>query len=154
LVQLSALQGDGISQLLTLLEQHLPEGPRYYEKEQITDLYEREIAVDLIREAALYHLREEVPHEMAVRLDTYEDRGASAAYIAATLFVNRDSHKGIVIGKGGSMLKTIGSSARKEIEALTGRKVYLELRVKVGKNWRDDPEMLRRLGYISTRSLE
>lgn len=151
---LSALRGDGVANLLERVAEHLPEGPRYYEEEQVTDLYEREIAVDLIREAALLHLREEVPHEMAVRLDSYEDRSNAAAYIAATLFVNRDSHKGIVIGKGGSMLKTIGSTARKEIEGLTGRKVFLELRVKVGKNWRDDPDMLRRLGYISTRSVD
>jgi GTP-binding protein Era len=153
-VRISALSGEGVDTLLEACLKYLPNGPLYYDPEQVTDLYEREIAIDLIREAALVRLRDEVPHEMAIRLDSYEDRGESAAYIAATLFVNRESHKGIVIGKGGSMLKTIGSNARQEIEKLTGRKVYLELRVKVSKNWRDDPEMLRRLGYIRTRSGE
>ena len=145
----SALYGDGCEQLMQQVISLLPEGPPYYDNDQVTDLYEREIAVDFIREAALNNLREEVPHEMAVRLDSYEDRGETAAYIAATLFVNRDSHKGIVIGKGGAMLKTIGSHARQQIEALTGRKVFLELRVKVSKNWRNNADLLRLLGYSS-----
>jgi GTP-binding protein Era len=151
-IAVSALYGDGCERLLQQVIERLPDGPPYYSEDQITDLYEREIAIDFIREAALNNLREEVPHEMAVRLDSYEDRGEKAAFISATLFVNRDSHKGIVIGKGGEMLKTIGSYARQQIEELTGRKVYLELRVKVNKNWRNDPEILRLLGYISRPS--
>jgi GTPase Era involved in 16S rRNA processing len=109
---------------------------RFYDEDQITDLYERDIAADLVRESALVHLRDEVPHGIAVRVDEFTERGEEGAYIAATLFVERDSHKGIVIGKGGEMLKRIGSTARKEIEAMSGRKVFLELRVKVNKNWR------------------
>jgi GTP-binding protein Era len=144
---LSALLGDGSDQLLAEILERLPEGPKYYDEDQVTDLYERDIAADLIREAALQHLREEVPHSIAVRLDEYKDRGDSTAFISATLLLNRESHKGIVIGRGGEMLKTIGSTARKEIEALTGRTVFLELHVKVSKNWRNDPSVLRSLGY-------
>jgi GTP-binding protein Era len=113
----------------------------------VTDLYEREIASDLVREACLKLLKEEVPHSLAVRVDEFTDRSDSLAYISATLIVDRESQKSIVIGKGGSMLKEIGSLARQEIEEMTGRKIYLELRVKVQKNWRDDPQMLKVLGY-------
>ncbi|MCE5207759.1 MAG: GTPase Era [Chloroflexi bacterium] len=146
---ISSKRGDGIPGLLKDVEELLPKGPHYYEEDQITDLYEREIAIDLIRAAALIHLRDEVPHEMAVRLEDYEDRSGKAAYISATLLVNRETHKGIVIGKEGAMLKTIGSEARKQIEELTGRKVFLELHVKVSKNWRDNPELLGKLGYVT-----
>ena len=110
-------------------------------------VYEREIATELIREAALVYLQQEVPHALAVRLDEFTERGEAGAYIAATLFVERDSQKGIVIGDGGAMLKKIGSAARKEIETMSGRKVFLELRVKVAKDWRNDEAVLRRLGY-------
>ena len=144
---LSAKNGDGLSQLLEMITNLLPEGPQYYEEDQITDLYEREIAADLIREAALRHLRDEVPHSIAVRIDEYKDREESGAYIAVTIFVSRESHKGIVIGQRGKMLKKIGSTARRAIEEMSGRRVYLELRVKVNKNWRNNPVILRRLGY-------
>jgi GTP-binding protein Era len=95
----------------------------------VTDLFERELAADLIREAALNLLRDEVPHGIAVRIDQFTERNEHGAYIEATLFVERESHKGIVIGKGGRMLKQIGSTARYEIENMSGRKVYLRLRV-------------------------
>jgi GTP-binding protein Era len=101
----------------------------------------------LIREAALLNLREEVPHGVAVRIDEFKERENGMAYIAATLFVERESQKGIVIGEGGKMLKIIGSMARTEIEAMGGRRVFLELRVKVLKDWRNDEEWLRRFGY-------
>lgn len=146
-LQLSAQTGYHRDQLLREIIEHLPEGPALYDVEQITDLYEREISVDLIREAILVHLRDEVPHATAVRIDEYRERGETGAYIAATLFVERESHKPIVIGQGGEMLKKIGSTARKEIEAMSGRKVYLELRVKVEKNWRNNPDTLRLFGY-------
>ena len=125
-------------------------GP-FFEEEQITDLYEREIAIDLIRAAAMRLLRDEVPHSVAVGLDEYKDRDEGLAYIAATLFVERDSQKGILIGKGGEMLKHIGMEARKSIETMTGGKVYLDLRVKVAQNWRNDPRFLRQLGYRSEK---
>jgi GTP-binding protein Era len=150
-VFLSALHGQGSQQLLAEIIELLPEGPKYYDEDQVTDLYERDIAADLIREAALQHLREEVPHSIAVRIDDYKDRGDNAAFISATLLLNRESHKGIVIGRGGEMLKTIGSTARQEIEALTGRTVFLELHVKVSKNWRNDPSALRSLGYTTRK---
>jgi len=144
---ISATRGDNCPALLETLIAAMPEGPQYFPEEQITDLHERDIAVDLIREAALIFLREEVPHGIAVRLDEYKDRDEKTTYLAATLLLEREAHKPIVIGKNGAMLKRIGTSARKEIETMTGRKVFLELRVKVKKDWRDDEETIRKLGY-------
>ncbi|MBA4380290.1 MAG: GTPase Era, partial [Anaerolinea sp.] len=144
---ISATRGDGRADLLQSLISHLPVRPPEFPEEQVTDLYEREIAAELIREAALVFLREEVPHSLAVRMDEFTERGEAGAYIHATLFVEKVSQKGIVIGEGGVMLKKIGSAARKEIEAMSGRKVFLELRVKVAKDWRDDEAALRRFGY-------
>ena len=129
----------------------LPQGALFFTEDQVTDLYEREIAVDLIREAALLHLEEEVPHCIAVRMDEFSERRADLSYIAATLFVERESQKGIVIGKGGEMIKKISSSARQSIETMTGRQVFLELRVKVSSNWRNNPSALRWLGYAKER---
>jgi len=144
---LSATRGEGIKDLLALLIARLPVRPPEFPEDQITDQYEREIATELIREAALIYLQQEVPHALAVRLDEFSERGERGAYIAATLFVERDSQKGIVIGEGGTMLKKIGAAARKEIETMSGRKVYLQLRVKVAKDWRNDEAALRRFGY-------
>jgi GTP-binding protein Era len=143
----SATSRLGLEDLIAALTARLPVRPAEFPEEQLTDLYEREIAAELIREAALIFLRDEVPHAMAVRLDEFTERGEEGAFISATLFVERDSQKGIVIGEGGAMLKKIGSAARKEIEAMSGRKVFLELRVKLSKNWRDDEDALRRFGY-------
>jgi GTPase len=151
IMPLSAATGFQRNQLMDRVIELLPEGEPFYDEEQITDLYERDIAADLVREAALVHLRDEVPHGIAVRVDEYTERGEEGAYIAATLFVERDSHKGIVIGKGGEMLKRIGSTARKEIEAMSDRKVFLELRVKVNKNWRTNTDALRMLGYFTEK---
>jgi GTP-binding protein Era len=149
---ISAARGDGRAELLRALIDRLPVRPPEFPEDQVTDLYEREIVADLIREAALVYLREEVPHALAVRLDEFTERGDSGAFIAATLFVEHDSQRGIVIGEGGGMLKKIGAAARKEIEAMSGRKVFLQLRVKVAKDWRDDEAALRRFGYkIKTR---
>ncbi|NMC53479.1 MAG: GTPase Era [Chloroflexi bacterium] len=146
-IEISALTGAGQSSLMDLLVSSLPAGPKYFPEDTVTDLYERDIAADLIREAALVHLRDEIPHAMAVRIDEYLERGETGAKISATLFVERDSQKGIVIGKGGSMLKEIGSTARKEIERMSGRKVFLDLRVKTSLNWRNDPHALRLFGF-------
>jgi GTP-binding protein Era len=144
---ISATTGYHCDSLLDAIVQHLPDGQPFFDAEQVTDFYERDIAADLVREAALIHLREEVPHCISVRIDEYTERGETGAYIAATLFVERESQKGIVIGQGGTMLKKIGAAARQQIEAMSGRKVFLELRVKVEANWRSSPEALRRLGY-------
>lgn len=144
---LSAASGAGRAELLRAVVELLPEGQPFYDSEQVTDLYEREIAADLVRQAALILLRDEVPHAIAVRVDEYTERSEQGAYIAATVFVEKESQKSIVIGKGGEMIKKIGSLARREIETMSGRKVYLELRVKVNPGWRENPAALRLLGF-------
>jgi GTP-binding protein Era len=144
---ISARDGLGVQDLVNWLKERLPAGEAFFPHDQVTDYYEREIAADLIREAALEHLREEVPHSIAVRIDEYTERDESGAYIASTIFVEKDSQKGIVIGRDGSMLKVIGTDARKAIEAMSSRKVFLELRVKVNKNWRSNADFLRQMGY-------
>jgi GTP-binding protein Era len=146
-MRVSAARRLGLGELLEALIQAVPEREAEYPEDQITDLYEKEIAGDLIREACLIKLRDEVPHGMAIRIDEFTERENGMAYIAATIFVERESQKGIVIGDGGKMLKAIGSAARKEIEEMGGRKVFLELRVKVSKDWRNDANMLKQLGY-------
>ena len=141
----SATRGDSMSELLQRLESHLPVSEPFFPEEQVTDLYEREIAADLIREACLNILRDEIPHGIAVRVDDFQERGETGAYIVATVFVEKESHKPIVIGERGAMLKRIGSAARQEIEAMSGRKIFLELRVKLRKNWRDDENVIRQM---------
>jgi GTP-binding protein Era len=143
----SATRGDGRADLIQSLISFLPERDPDYPEDQITDFHERDIASDLIRESALNFLRDEVPHALNVRIDEFTERGEMGAYIAATILVERESQKGIVIGEGGAMLKKIGSAARKEIEAMSGRKVFLEVRVKVLKDWRNDEDALRRFGF-------
>jgi GTP-binding protein Era len=142
---ISATRGDNRDALLAAMLERLPEGEPFYPEEQVTDMFERDIAGELIREAALLLLREEIPHGIAVRVDEFTERGETGAFISATVIVERESHKPIVIGQGGSMLKKIGSMARKEIETMSGRKVFLELRVKVRKNWREDERAVRQL---------
>jgi GTP-binding protein Era len=151
IVKISAAKKIGVDQLLERLISLLPERPAEYPEEQVTDSYERDIAADLIRESCLKILRDEVPHSLAVRVDEFKERENGMAYIAATIFVERESQKGIVIGEGGKMLKSIGSAARKEIEDMSGRKVFLEVRVKVSKDWRDNQNMLNQFGYIKRK---
>lgn len=146
-ISISATQNLYLADLLNLLISLSPIHPPEFDEEQVTDSYERDIAADLIREACLHKLRDEVPHGVGVRVDEFTERENGMLYIAATVFVERESQKGIVIGEGGKMLKQIGSSARKEIEEMGGRPVFLELRVKVLKDWRNDENALRRLGY-------
>ena len=147
----SCRSGQGIPELIAELKSRLPEGPAFYDPDQITDLYEREIASDLIRESLLKNLDDEIPHSIAVRIEEYKDRSETNSYINATLLLDRESHKGIVIGKDGEMIRKIGQDARREIEKLTGRKIFLELRVKVMKNWRDDENLLRQLGIAKSK---
>jgi GTP-binding protein Era len=147
----SAATGTGLPELLKMLWQRAPEGQPLYPEDQVTDAYERNIAADLVREAALNLLRDEVPHGIAVRVDEFTERGESGAKIDATIFVERESHKGIVVGAGGSMIKQIGQAARIEIEAMSGRKVFLELRVKVKKDWRDDEKLMGQMGYTKRK---
>jgi GTPase len=146
-VSISALKNQGLNELVLLLVSLLPERTPEFEEDQITDSYEREIAADLIREAALLKLRDEVPHGIAIRVDEFSERPNGVTYIAATVFVERDSQKGIVIGEGGKMLKQIGTKAREEIEAMGSHPVYLQLRVKVEKDWRNNENVLKRFGY-------
>ncbi|MBI5823851.1 MAG: GTPase Era [Chloroflexi bacterium] len=146
-MEISAAKRLGLGELLETLIQLLPQRMPEYPEEQITDAYERDIAADLLRETCLIQLRDEVPHSLAVRVDEFKERENGMAYIAATIFVERESQKGIVIGEGGKMLKSIGSAARKEIEEMGGRKVFLELRVKVSKDWRDNQNALNQFGY-------
>ncbi len=144
---LSATTGQGRDDLLLRIVKALPRGPRFYPEDQLSDAPVREIVAEIVREKALLHLHEEVPHAVAVVVDEFKRRDESATYIGATIYVERDSQKGILIGKGGGMLKRIGADARPEIEDLVGTKVFLELWVKVLKNWRKDEAALRRLGY-------
>lgn len=145
-IRISAITRAGQEALLERIIQLLPEGPNYFPDEQITSTYEREIAEDLIRAAALSYLHDEVPYGIYVRVDDYKTRENNMLYIHATLILERESHKGIVIGKGGSMIKKISTAAREEIEEMSGNPVFLELKVKVEKNWRNDLNFLRRYG--------
>jgi GTP-binding protein Era len=144
---ISATRGDNLEKLLGHIISALTEGPQLYPEEDVTQTHVRDLAAEFIREAALNLLEEEVPHGVAVEIDEFQERGESNAFISATLYVERDSHKGIVIGRGGAMLKQIGSLARQEIEAMLGGKVFLELYVKVRPNWRKSQADVQRLGY-------
>jgi GTP-binding protein Era len=144
---ISALHRDNLERLMEVMIEHLPPGPRFYPEEQITDQQLRFMAAELIREQALGHLRHEIPYSIAVIVDQFKERSEDLTYINATLFVERDTQKAIVLGQGGRMIKQIGRDARREIEDLLGTRVYLELWVKVRKKWRKDENELRRLGY-------
>jgi len=146
-ISISATKNQNLNELIELLVSLCPFRAPEFEEEQVTDSYERDIAADLIREACLHNLREEVPHGVGVRIDEFKERENGMLYIGATIFVERDSQKGILIGEAGSMMKAIGSAARKEIEEMGGRPVFLELRVKVLKDWRNDESAMLRLGY-------
>ncbi len=148
-IEISALSKKYLKELLERIIELLPEGPQFYPEDQVTDKQEREISEDLIRAACLVYLMDEIPHSIAVRVDEFSERDENTAYIHATIFVERESHKGMVIGKQGAMLKQIGTLARQEIEQMSGRSVFLELKVKVASNWRNDPFMLARFGYGS-----
>ncbi len=142
-----ATRGVNLDKLLGLIVTALPEGPRYYPGDQVTDQTEREIAAELIREQVLRYTRQEVPHAVAVVVEEFKEQESGVVYVAANVFVERDTQKGIIIGRRGQMLRQIGTAARQEIERLTGGRVYLDLWVKVRKGWRRDERELRRLGY-------
>ena len=143
----SAKRGDNLDALLDLIVKSLPEGPQLYPEDEVTQTHLRDLAGELIREAALNALEQEVPHGIAVEIEEFTERKTAPTYVAATLFVEKESHKGIVIGKGGSKLKQIGTTARTEIEKLLEKPVYLELHIKVRKDWRKSESDVRRLGY-------
>ncbi|MFA5110748.1 MAG: GTPase Era [Desulfobaccales bacterium] len=148
IIPVSGLQGDGVEALVAEILKFLPASPPLYPPDQETDSTERFLVGELIRERVLHHTSEEIPHAVAVQIEEFdESRRPQLVKIRAVIFVERDSQKGILIGKKGRMLKTIGAEARAEIEPLLGARVFLELWVKVWKNWRKDPKALRVLGY-------
>jgi len=148
IVPISALQGNNVSRLIDILSENLEEGFQYFPADQITDHPERFLVSEMIREKVLHLTREEIPHSVAVVVDSMKrDEESDKVHIRATIMVERDSQKGIVIGKGGAMLKKIGTMARKDIELMLGDKVFLETWVKVKKNWRDKKLDLADFGY-------
>ena len=146
-VPISAVTREQLDVLSDVLLELMPESPPLYEDEQITDEAEDDRIAELIREAALEGAREELPHSLAATVDDREEREDGLLELYASIYVERDSQKGIVIGKGGSRLRDVGETARHEIEKLLGRRVYLSLRVKVLKEWQRDPKALGRLGF-------
>ncbi len=148
IVPLSALRGDNTDVLIDLIFKYLPYGPMFYDEDTITDQPERQIVAELIREKALHALSEEIPHGIAVTIERMKEReNGGIIDIDATIICERDSHKGIIIGKGGAMLKKIGTNARFEIERLLDSKVNLKLWVKVKKDWRDSDFLIKNFGY-------
>lgn len=148
---LSALNSDGVAQLVEEIKTLLPEGPRYYPIDQVSEANMRYIAAEVVREKVMLATEQEIPHSVAVEIVEYKERSEDMTYISATLYVERDSQKGIIIGKGGDMIKRLGREARAELETMLGTQVYLDLRVKVLKNWRSDDKLMRRLGYRISR---
>jgi GTPase len=146
IIPLSALTGDGLDRLLSAILARLPEGPPYFPPEQFTDVPERFLAGEIVREKAIHATREELPHALAVLVDSFEET-PRLVRIRATLYVERDGQKGIVIGKGGERLKQIGTQARLELERILGTKVFLELFVKVQPDWRRNPAIVRMLDW-------
>lgn len=148
IIPLSAKTGENVHALIEKIVEHLPEGPKYYPDDMITDQPAPFIVAELIREKVLQLTREEVPHSVAVVVQEMEKREEGGIVdIQAVIYVERDSQKGIVIGRGGRMLKEIGTRARQEIEALLGERVFLQLQVKVEKDWSKRPQLVRRMGY-------
>jgi GTP-binding protein Era len=148
LIPVSALQGNNVSRLLEQIMNRMPEGPQYYPTDQVTDHPERFVAAELIREKILQLTREEIPHSIAVEIEQMQVRETgNTVYIGAVIYTERDSQKRIIIGKNGRVLKEVGQLARREIEALLGSKIFLELWVKVKKDWRNRVQQLRSFGF-------
>lgn len=148
IIPISASMGDNVSQLLNTIKEYLPEGPKYYPEDYITDKSERFIISEIIREKALTNLREEVPHGIGVIVDSVKDsKDGNSFNIGATIYTERDSHKGIILGKAGSMIKKIRLEATEDLEKFLGKKVNLDLWVKVEKNWREKEDKLKNFGY-------
>lgn len=146
----SALTQAGVTEMLEMIVDALPQGPRFYPPDQITDAYMRDIAAELIREQLMLQLREEVPYGTVVEVVDFKERPNGTTYISANVYVERESHKAIVIGANGAQLRQIGAAARKEIEEMVGDKVFLDLWVKVEPKWRRDEKALRRFGYSAS----
>ncbi|MBO4213688.1 MAG: GTPase Era [Lachnospiraceae bacterium] len=152
IVPVSAKTGENVDELIDVIFKYLPYGPMFYDEDTITDQPEKQIVAEMIREKALHALNEEVPHGIAVTVDVMKKRkGQKVMDIDATIICERDSHKGIIIGKGGEMLKKIGTNARYEIEKMLEMQVNLKLWVKVKKNWRDNDVLMKNFGYDKKR---
>ena len=150
IIPISALKQQNKEDLLKYIEKYLPEGPKYFPEDMITDQPEKQIVSEIIREKALYLLQEEIPHGIAVEVTSMKKRKEKDIYdIDATIYCERDSHKGIIIGKQGSMLKKIGTNARKDIQRFLGASINLQLWIKVKKGWRDNDFLLKNFGYAS-----
>lgn len=148
IIPISAMKNDGVDIYIETLKKYLKPGPMYYPEDMITDKNERFIVAEIIREKGLRYLNEEVPHGLAVSIEKFKKREDKNIYdIEANIYVERDSHKGILIGKGGSMLKRIGTEAREDAERLLDAKVNLQIWVKVEKNWRERDNLVKRFGY-------
>ena len=148
IVPISALEGTNTDELLEVIKKYLPEGPQYFPPDMITDQPERQIAAEIIREKALRLLQEEIPHGIAVEIMEMKKRPeGNMVDVRATIYCEKDSHKGIIIGKHGAMLKKIGTNAREDIQKLLGSPIYLDLWVKVKKDWRDNDFLLKNFGY-------
>jgi len=148
IVPVSAQGGDGVTQLLSVMETYLPEGPPFFPEDSLTDLPTRFLVAEMIREKVFRLTGQEIPYAVAVTIDTFKENPAkNLTRVEATIHVERDSQKGIIIGKKGSKLKQIGAAARKEIEQMLATRVYLKLFVRVQKNWSQDTKALRRFGY-------
>jgi GTP-binding protein Era len=148
-VFVSAATGEGMEPLLATIARQLPEGPFHYDPDELATQPMRFFAAEFIREAAFELLHEELPYSVASEIDEFRE-GAEPVYIRAVLYVERDSQKGIVIGEGGRTIKTLGATARAKIEALLGRRAFLDLHVKVLPKWRRDEPSLKRLGYATS----
>ena len=147
ILPLSAKTGEGVEELLDLLETFLPEGPQLFPEDMITDQPERQVCAEIVREKLLLCLDKEVPHGTAVEITQFSEREDGIIDLDATIYCEKASHKGIIIGKGGAMLKKISSQARADIEAFMGTKVFLQTWVKVKENWRDNVNLIRNFGY-------
>ncbi|NLL70609.1 MAG: GTPase Era [Epulopiscium sp.] len=148
IIPLSAITGENVKVLFDMIYRRLPEGPQYFPEDMITDQPERQLVAELIREKALHLLQEEIPHGIAIEIESMRQREEQDIIdVQAVIYCEKDSHKSIIIGKQGSMLKRIGSLSRQDIERLLGSQIYLELWVKVKKNWRDSDFMLKNFGF-------
>lgn len=147
IVPISAMHGNNVNTLLEQVVKFLPEGPQYYPADQVTDHPEQFVCAELIREKILHLTREEIPHSIAVSIEDMRVEANGVVHISAVIYVERDSQKGIIIGKKGALLKEVGQKARADIEALLGSKTFLELWVKVKKDWRNQDRVLRDLGF-------
>jgi GTP-binding protein Era len=145
IVPISALKGDNVDRLVSVLVDYLPEGPPLFPEDELTDLPERFFAAEMIREKILLNVHEEVPYTTAVRVDSWEDRNG-LTHIEASILVERDSQKGILLGKGGRMIKKIGAAARRDLERFLNTRIYLGLHVKVREHWRENRRLLDELG--------